>query len=216
MGWRSSHGARRNTNGPVRIEVMPADEMSKPNAEDMDARLEERARIGRPFEKGNKAAAGRRPKLARLGITPEELDHKDPVYAASLRYAETYRRRRVCEMRISHGFVSVAAMGIMATSALQLAISRMMMHKGGETLDLDMMKKGSSLANDSRQNELAAWELCSREASAKTRLAANATPWLAHQDAKPRVTEKPEQQEPELAAWEEAEQSAAHERVEPK
>lgn len=180
MGWRSSHGARRDTNGPVRIEVKPADEMGRPNAEDMDVRLERQRELGRPFKKGNRAAAGRRPKLARLGIDRTDLDSKDPAYAHAVRIAESYRQRRVSEMKIAHGFASVGAMSIMATASLQLAFARMMMAKAGEGIvDMDLLKKGSSMANDGRQNELAAWELCEREASAKTRSAANQTPWLA-------------------------------------
>lgn len=212
MGLRASHGARRGTNGPLRIEVQPADELSKPNAEDMDARLEERARIGRPFKKGNKAAVGRRPKLARLGVNRETLDHKDPRYASSIRMAESYRQRRVMEMKVTHGFVSVGAMQIMATAALQLAMSRLMMDMASDTMDMEMMKKSSSLANDSRQNELAAWELCSREASAKTRLAANATPWLSHESPKVRaVTQGPARAA--LEEWEEPVQDERHEKA---
>jgi hypothetical protein len=187
MGWRSSHGARRDTNGPVRIEVQPADELSKPNAEDMDTRKESQAATGRPFKKGNRAAVGRRPVLARLGIPRKDLDYKNPQYETYIRYAEGYRQRRVSEMRIAHGFVSVGAMSIMATGALQLAMSRLMMDRAMQTDDMELLKKASGLANDGRQNELAAWELASREASAKTRAAASATPWLAHKNPQVRV-----------------------------
>lgn len=207
MGLRSSHGLGRDSNGPLRVEVLPADELPKPNAEDMDARLEERKRVGRPFKKGNKAAVGRRPKLARLGVDRDKLSHKDPRYVKALYMAESYRKRRVSEMRIAHGFVSVGAMSIMATAALQLAMSRFMMDVATDTMDMDLIKKSSAMANDSRQNELAAWELCSREASAKTRAAANATPWLAHEAPKVRVKEK-EDPKHTLAWEEETEQDA--------
>lgn len=189
MGWRSSHGARRDTNGPVRIEVQPADELVTPNAEDMDARLEEAKQIGRPFKKGNKAG-GRKPKLAKLGFDYSSIDVTDPEYTKALRRAEGYRRVRIRELKIAHGFVSVAAQGLISTAALALAVSRYLYFLSAKTGDIDLMKKASSMANDSRQNELAAWELCSREASAKTRLSANATPWLSHEEAKPRIATK--------------------------
>lgn len=187
MGLRSSHGARRFTNGPVRVEVLPPDELPRPNAEAMDQRLEERAKVGRPFQKGNKAAVGRRPKLARLGIDRKDLSNKDPQYQSFIYQAEGYRQRRVSEMKIAHGFVSVGAMSLISTASLQLAMSRLMMSKASDYMDFELMTKASNLSNSARQNELAAFELCSREASAKNRLAASATPWLTHQDAKPRV-----------------------------
>lgn len=209
MGWRASHGARRDTNGPVRIEVQPADELAKPNAEDMDARKAAQAATGRPFKKGNRAAAGRRPKLARLGISAADMDTKDPLLASFLRQAEGYRQRRVSELKISWGFTSVGAMSLMATASLQLAMSRYMFHKGGTGGDMELLKKASSMANDARQNELAAWELCSREASAKTRAAASATPWLAHSEAKVRVEHKSAEPEQEMP-WASSEPKKLH------
>lgn len=182
MGWRTSHGARKDTNGPVRIEVQPADELKRPNAEDTDARLEEGKRNGRPFKPGNRAAVGRRPKLARLGLERSELDTTDPEYKKCLNQAESYRKRRVSEFRKVHGYVSVGAMSLIATASLQLAASRYMMKKAIESGDFGKIKLASGLANDARQNELAAWELASREGGAKAKAAQKAAPWVRVSD----------------------------------
>lgn len=199
MGFRKGHG-HSGSGKAVVIEVLPADELRKPNAEDIDARLDVQKAIGRPFVKGNRAARGRRPKLARLGLERSKgLDTKDPRYSSFLRQAESYRQRRVSEMKMTHGFVSVGAMSIIATASLQLAMSRFMMAVAADDMDTDMMKKASSLANDARQNELAAWELCQREAGAKARMSTAAAPWLTHKNPKVRVEEEEKSLE-----WEEA------------
>jgi hypothetical protein len=179
MGLRKGGTPGHTSDQLLSVEVVYPDELAKPNADAMDVRLEEAKRVGRPFKAGNKAARGRRPMLARLGIKLGPDAHKNKAYQGHLRLAEAYRRRRITELRVTHGFVSVAAMSIMATAALQLAMSRYMMELAVEAADMDLIKKASSLGNDARQNELAAWELCVREASTKSRQAANQAPWLA-------------------------------------
>jgi hypothetical protein len=189
MGWRTAHGRNKSQGDVVSIEVQPADELSVPNASDMDTRLAERKRIGRPFQPGNKAARGRKPKLARLGIDKDTIKASSTLYSNYLRQAEMYRVRRIQELRIAHGFVSVAAASLVATAALALAGSRYLsaLAVQSDFPDMDMLKKSAELATQARQNELAAWELCSREASAKTRASANETPWM-----KARVAVEPE------------------------
>jgi hypothetical protein len=48
----------------------------------------------------------------------------------------------------------------------QLAASRYLAAKASTTGDAGLFKQASNLANDARQNELAAWELAAREAKA--------------------------------------------------
>jgi len=60
---------------------------------------------------------------------------------------------------------------MVASAALQLAASRWAFDRGAEASDAGLIKLGSTLANDSRQNLLAAYELAVREA--KVRLAAD-------------------------------------------
>jgi hypothetical protein len=62
-----------------------------------------------------------------------------------------------------------------ASAALQLAASRFAFEVLGD------MQLGSRLANDSRQNLLAAHELCAREALSRPKAPA-AVPWLTSGD----------------------------------
>lgn len=207
MGYRTAHGSYRKAGQTVVIEVQPPDELRQPDTDQMDVRLKEREATGRPFQKGNRAAAGIRPKLSLLGIDINKADI-EPFYKACMLKAESYRRARVREFRITHGFVSVGVMALLSTASLALAASRYMYNRASTDGDCGLMKQASLLANDARQNELAAWELASREASAKTRLAVNQTPWMAEQVPTKRVRVKEEPQEPvqeeeSVAPWQE-------------
>jgi hypothetical protein len=153
--------------GPVRIEVPRADDLSKAP--------------GIPFEKGNRKG-GKKPKLAKLGLG--KIDSKDPSYQNCLRQAESYRRARVREYLDAFGHVTIGVKGLLATAALQLAASRYMIDKAMEMGDMDMLKKGSAIGNDARQNELAAWELCSRERVVHEKKEANDMPWVRVADGK--------------------------------
>jgi len=73
-------------------------------------------------------------------------------------------------MAQAHGGEISAGVGAMLESAaMALAASRYLHSKGAETGDADLLKRASALANDARQNELAAWELAAREAAARPR-----------------------------------------------
>lgn len=161
MTLRAGHGAGK---GAPRVEVTPADEMPTPNANETAANLASRRGRGRPFEPGNRAAAGRRPKLALLGVT---VDAADPRYALSLRRAGRYRRRRCAELAAVHGYVSAGAASMIASASLALCASRYLYELAATTGDADTLKRASALANDARQNELAAWELAAREAEGR-------------------------------------------------
>jgi hypothetical protein len=99
--------------------------------------------------------------LATLGIP---LASDDAGYQLCLRLADRYRRRRASEIVKAHGWMSAGAASILATSALQLALSRYYAARG---TDEKLAALASKLGNDSRQNELAAWELAAREAKAR-------------------------------------------------
>jgi hypothetical protein len=65
------------------------------------------------------------------------------------------------------GYVGPAPSTMVASAALQLAASRWAFDTGAEKNEPSFIKLGSSLANDSRQNLLAAYELAVREAKAR-------------------------------------------------
>lgn len=176
MSLRKGHGAGA---GVPRVEVLPVDELGHPNAGETAANLDVRRAKGRPFEKGNRAAAGRRPKLALLGVA---ADASDPRYALALRRAARYRKRRCSELAAVHGYVSTGAASLIASASLALCASRFLYEVAAETGDGATLKQASALANDARQNELAAWELASREAAARPRSLEEDCPWLLPAD----------------------------------
>lgn len=177
MTLRNGHGSGR---GVPRVEVLAPDEQPTPNASDTATRLLERQRRGRPFQPGNRAAAGRRPKLALLGVA---TDAADPRYALALRRAGRYRKRRCSELATTFGYVSAGAGSMIASASLALCASRFLYEVAAQTGDAETLKRASALANDARQNELAAWEIASREATTRKQRESKAAPWLAAGDS---------------------------------
>lgn len=180
MTLRRAHG--KGAGAILRAEVRPLDEIPPPNAEDRDHALALAERRGRPFTRGNRAASGRRPALALLGVP---LDASDPRYRAAMRKADRYRRRRVRELTVqSGGFLGSGVAALLATSARALAASTVLYTLAGEALargehktSADLMTSGARLGDAARQAELTAVGLAEREASAR---AANHPPhWLA-------------------------------------
>jgi hypothetical protein len=82
--------------------------------------------------------------------------------------AEAFVRTHLeCLAGMAGGSVGPAPSTIVASAALQLAASRWAFDRGAEANDASLIKLGSTLANDSRQNLLAAYELAVREAKAR-------------------------------------------------
>lgn len=124
---------------------------------------------------------GNKHKLATLGISPEVIEKADPRLQRSLKNADSYRKHRSREYMVSHGYVSAGASSLLATSALALAASRWLYEEFALTGNTDLLHLASKLSNDSRQNELAAWELAHREVVARRKASAanQGLPWLA-------------------------------------
>jgi hypothetical protein len=144
--------------------VLPPDELPRPDAEQTARNIADRRAKGRPFEKGNKAAAGRRPKLALLGV---KCDVADPKYRQCLQLAANYRRRRVSELTATFGYVSSGASAMISSSALALAASKFVYMLAAKSSDPALLKQASALATDHRQNDMAAFELASREGAGR-------------------------------------------------
>lgn len=164
MSWRSGHG---NGRGVPRIEVLPVDELPAGVPEQADDDSREAATERGPFAEGNRRSVlgGR----ARAGQT--RLAHRlrlgdsfaDPRFEPYARSAKAWRNAQLAELSrtVGGGYVGPGPSSIVASASLQLAASRFAFEVLGD------MVLGSRLANDSRQNALAAWELCSREAQAR-------------------------------------------------
>lgn len=172
MALRKGHGRGA---GQPRIEVLPADELPEgipapPLPEHAPTRPErlpnghfvKGARSAQ--SKGGHALAGLS-KLARsIGIAGGEADAAFEKYK---RWAVAFRRSHIQNLAqtAGGGRCDAAPSSMVESAALQLAASRFLFDTAnGDTKKLNLASK---MANDSRQNLLAAHELCAREAVAR-------------------------------------------------
>lgn len=146
----------------------PINKASMKVAEKVEVRVNEASGLV-PFKKKNKAALGRKPRMALLGIDMKYLDVKDKKYSNSLLRSETYLRRRIRELVAAFGYCSVGVASILGVGALQLAASKytaqLAAEQAGKNVKLftTLMELSMKLGGQARSSELAAWELCSKE-----------------------------------------------------
>lgn len=169
MTLRSGHGTGA---GQPRVEVLPADEQPAPVpaapvniARRSDGTLADSESAKALGKRGGLARARRASMLAGLGIKrPPEGSPMAPY----VRAAEEWLTEHMSALAsTAGGHVGPGPASIVASAAMQLAMSRYLADQGIESGDGDMLKKASALANDSRQNLLAAYELAVREAEAR-------------------------------------------------
>jgi hypothetical protein len=190
---RTAHGS--NADALLVAERPPLDELPAPNAADTEKGLAEAQRRGRPFVRGNAAAKGRKPALARLGV---DLDTADPRYKAALKRAERYRRHRVRELAVSHGgYLGAGPAAMLAASARAWAASTLLYTLAGELIasdsakakkrGADLLALAARLGDSARQQELTAVALAERE-SASRPADQDDVPWLVAAPAAPSST----------------------------
>lgn len=167
MTLRTGHG---NGAGTPRVEVLPADELpAGVQGAALGEHRSERDGSGRfrPGARTAQAAGGSSSRdmtrLARRLALGNTL--ADPRFEPFLRAARAFRAHHVTELArtVGGGHCGAAPASMIASAALQLAGSRFAFEVLGD------MVLGSRLANDSRQNLLAAHELAAREAAARPR-----------------------------------------------
>lgn len=170
MALRTGHGKGK---GVPRVEVLPVDEL--PVGVPVDARAEspqERGERGR-FAPGNalarvggQARKGKTRLADRLGLRKLVEGSEFAPYKAS---AVSFRRAQCAELarNVGGGYCGPGPSSFVASAALQLAWSRYLSDRAAESGDPELASLASKLANDSRQNLLAAHELCAREAKAR-------------------------------------------------
>jgi hypothetical protein len=164
---RSAHGTAREGGATVVIETRPLDEIPTANASETAAALAMRRVRGKPFTRGNKAASGRRPALAGLGV---DVPTADPAYQRALARANRYRRRRCSELAAAHGgWLSSGAAGLVASASLALAASRYLYERAGATGDTALLAQAARLADSAKGLEIAAIDIASREAAQRPR-----------------------------------------------
>lgn len=173
---RTGHG---NGGGVPRVEISPYDEISFPIAGELAvlAAPVNRHQNGQIADRESAKALGRKGGLAKanrvrlvdnLGLSTLA---EDAAFTPYRRAAEAFVAHHLTELaQLAGGSVGSAASTMVSTAALQLASSRYCFDLGAKTGDVLLLKTGSSLGNDSRQNLLAAYELAVRESSAKPKI----------------------------------------------
>jgi hypothetical protein len=127
---------------------------------------------------GGKARKGKTRLSDRMGLRVLADGNAFQPYKSA---AVAFRRAQTAMLAatVGGGQCGPAPSSLVATSALQLGWSRYLSDLAAETGDVNMVMQASRLADASRQNLLAAHELCAREAEARARMQpANALPWL--------------------------------------
>lgn len=178
MPLRTGHGTGK---GQPRIEVI-ADELPKPVPLDgaspaqaltfrPDGKIADSETAKELGRRGGLARAGKIRLLDSLGLS-KLVDQT--TFGPYRQGAEEFVKFHCSILaRQAGGELGPAPSTMVASAGLQLAASRWAFDRGAEENDPSLIKLGSSLANDSRQNLLAAYELAVREAQAR---AANSDP----------------------------------------
>jgi hypothetical protein len=189
---RTGHGKGAGT---PRIEVLPADEL--PVGTPVEARPErssDRGQVGRfapgnsVASKGGRAKAGKVRLGSRLGLDDQAAED----FAQYKRAAVSFRRAQCAALAASvgNGACGPGPSSLVATAALQLAWSRYFSDKAALTGDAKLAGAASKLGNDSRQNLLAAHELCAREGKARPKTSPHAALMAALEGDGEETTEK--------------------------
>jgi hypothetical protein len=161
MAIRAAHGRARELGAVSVVETRPLDEIPTPNAAETAANLTARRVRGRPFERGNRAAVGRKPAISVFGV---RVEASDPAYARALRHAARYRRRRCSELAAAYGgHLSAGASSLVASAALALAGSRYLYELAGRNDDAGLLTQAARLADSAKGLEVAAMDIAERE-----------------------------------------------------
>jgi hypothetical protein len=191
MSLRTGHG---NGKGQPRVEVLPVDELPAPLPA-VPVQVARRSN-GTVADSQSAKALGRRGGLAKagsvrlvdsLGLSKLADEARFHPYREA---AEGFVKAHLASLAAqAGGEVGTGPSTMVASAGLQLAASRFCFDLGAEKSDPALMKLGSALANDSRQNLLAAYELAVREA--KSGAAHERLPWMVYEDDPPKTEKKP-------------------------
>jgi hypothetical protein len=163
-------------NGLPHIEVGRADEMPRPVAAPVaaEARPVRRRPDGKLADTESAREMGRRGGAAKarrvrlvdsLGLSSLVEQTTFGPYRAAAEEFVAHHRSALAQQ--AGGELGPAPSTMVASAGLQLAASRWAFDQGALKDDAGLIKLGSSLANDSRQNLLAAYELAVREAESR-------------------------------------------------
>jgi hypothetical protein len=194
MALRNGHGRGA---GEPRIEVLPPDELPAPVASPSGPPAVSRAAPCGPIERRQHGYVADRQSAKALGLrglqarakkkadeaAAAEAAAQNALLLTALGLAKVAEGSEFAPYRaagdefVRHHLGALAAQGggevgpgpssIVASAGLQLAASRFVSDRAAATGDPALFKQASQLANDSRQNLLAAYELAVREAAAR-------------------------------------------------
>jgi hypothetical protein len=169
MTLRTGHG---NGAGEPRVEVLPADELPAPipGAADPVARRSDGTVAGSEAARllgarGGRRSAARARLVSALGLSELAADAAFAPYRAA---GDAFVAEHLTALASqAGGHVGPGPSSIVASAGVQLMASRFFSDKAATTGDASLFTLASSLANASRQNLLAAYELAVREAKAR-------------------------------------------------
>ncbi len=177
MALRTGHGKGA---GQPRIEVLPPNELPGAQAAVADPLATGRGADGRLRSSEAARAMAKLPRRSRF--VPRQIAC-DPRFEAHNAARLEWRRKRMAELQAAHGYVSHGVGAMIAAAAWLYAGGEFAAELAAEAGDPEGFKIAANLTGTARQNELAAWELCAREAQARPKAAAD-TPWLTSGDEK--------------------------------
>jgi len=191
MTLRTGHGTGK---GSPHVEVLPADELPTPvaAAEALPSVPLHFRQNGKIADSGTAKALGKRGGEAKarkvrlvdsLGLATIAEDSSFGPYRAA---AEEFVRAHLASLAAqAGGDVGTGPSTMVASAGLQLAASRWAFDQAAIAGDPALMKLGSQLANDSRQNLLASYELAVREAESRRKAPGAVRPgWRVVADGK--------------------------------
>lgn len=169
---------------PVHVEVARADELPagvpaaarRPAERDASGKLLPGPGTSELARSGAKAAHEARQLERLLGLWAPPEGH---AYAPYARLAREWRDAQIAQLSatVGGGSVGPGPASIISSAALQLAASRWLSDRGAEHGDARALVDASRLANDARQNVLAAHEIAAKEALSRPKNPAD-YPWL--------------------------------------
>ena len=181
---RTGHGTG---SGSPRIEVLPADELpegvparvaaaARPVARRQNGQLAS-SEAGKALgAKGGRAKADRVRLVSSLGLAKLADGAALKAYWNAAEDFTAHHLKGLAEL--AGGSVGSGPSSMVVSAGLQLAASRYLFDLGAQAGDPALLKQASALANDSRQNLLAAFEVATREAKARTSRDDRPAPWL--------------------------------------
>jgi hypothetical protein len=166
---RSGHG---NGKGQPRVEVLPADELpapvpalAAPLARRDNGTVADSAAAKELGARGGRAKAAKTRLVSALGLAKLAADAAFAPYRTA---GDAFVTEHLAALeKQAGGEVGPGPSTIVASAGMQLAASRFLNDKAMQSGDAKLLKQASDLANDSRQNLLAAYELAVREAHAR-------------------------------------------------